>query len=58
MKEEILTFPKDYCLVEIDEKQNLEHKFEGADGKPIYREDNKILKGVNYFKPDLEQFIK
>ena len=35
MKEEILTFPKDYCLVEIDEKQNLEHKFEGADGETV-----------------------
>lgn len=25
----------------------------GADGKPIYREDNKILKGPNYFKPNI-----
>lgn len=25
----------------------------GEDGKPIYREDGKILKGPNYFKPDL-----
>jgi predicted HAD superfamily Cof-like phosphohydrolase len=23
----------------------------GADGKPIYREDGKVLKGPNYFKP-------
>ena|SRR5687768_628761 len=30
----------------------------GADGKPIYREDMKILKGPNYFKPNLEQFVK
>ncbi len=31
----------------------------GEDGKPIRREsDGKILKGPNYFKPDLVQFIK
>lgn len=30
----------------------------GSDGKPIYREDKKILKGINYFKPNLEQFVK
>ncbi|MCD8570114.1 MAG: nucleoside triphosphate pyrophosphohydrolase family protein [Alphaproteobacteria bacterium] len=30
----------------------------GADGKPIYREgDGKVLKGPNYFKPDMAQFI-
>ncbi len=25
----------------------------GADGKPIYREDGKVLKGPHYFKPDI-----
>ncbi len=25
----------------------------GADGKPIYREDGKVMKGPNYFKPDI-----
>lgn len=31
----------------------------GADGKPIYRpEDNKVMKGPNYFKPDLAQILK
>lgn len=25
----------------------------GADGKPIYREDGKVLKGPNYFKPNI-----
>lgn len=31
----------------------------GEDGKPIVREeDGKILKGPNYFKPDLTQFLK
>jgi predicted HAD superfamily Cof-like phosphohydrolase len=26
----------------------------GADGKPIYREDGKVIKGPNYFPPDIE----
>ena len=31
----------------------------GEDGKPVVREsDGKILKGPNYFKPDMAQFIK
>lgn len=30
----------------------------GADGKPILRADGKILKGPDYFKPDLSKFIK
>jgi predicted HAD superfamily Cof-like phosphohydrolase len=30
----------------------------GEDGKPIYREDGKILKGPSYFRPDLSKFIK
>ncbi len=25
----------------------------GANGKPIYREDGKVMKGPNYFKPDI-----
>ncbi|NDD84067.1 phosphoribosyl-ATP diphosphatase [bacterium] len=27
------------------------------DGTPIYREDGKVLKGPNYFKPDLRKFV-
>jgi predicted HAD superfamily Cof-like phosphohydrolase len=31
----------------------------GEDGKPIRRpEDGKVMKGPNYFRPDLSQFIK
>lgn len=30
----------------------------GADGKPVLRDDGKILKGYGYFKPDLSKFIK
>jgi predicted HAD superfamily Cof-like phosphohydrolase len=30
----------------------------GENGKPIYREDGKVLKGPNYFKPDIEKILK
>ena len=29
----------------------------GEDGKPIYREDGKVLKGPDYFAPDLEKVM-
>ena len=29
----------------------------GADGKPIYREDGKVMKGPNYFKPNFEKIL-
>jgi predicted HAD superfamily Cof-like phosphohydrolase len=29
----------------------------GADGKPIYREDGKILKGPDYFKPNIKKIL-
>ena len=29
----------------------------GENGKPIYREDGKVLKGPNYFKPDLKSVL-
>ena len=30
----------------------------GEDGEPIYREDGKVLKGPNYFKPDIESILE
>lgn len=30
----------------------------GEDGKPIYREDGKVLKGPNYFRPDISGVLK
>ena len=30
----------------------------GSDGKPIYREDGKILKGPHYFKPNIASILK
>ena len=29
----------------------------GSDGKPIYNESGKFMKGPNYFKPDLSKFL-
>ncbi len=29
----------------------------GEDGRPIYREDGKVLKGPNYFKPDIQAIL-
>jgi len=29
----------------------------GKDGKPIYREDGKVLKGPEYFKPDIQAIL-
>ena len=30
----------------------------GANGKPIYREDGKVLKGPNYFKPNIKEILE
>ena len=30
----------------------------GADGQPIYREDGKVLKGPNYFKPNIQGILE
>ena len=30
----------------------------GADGKPIYREDGKVLKGPSYFKPNIKSILE
>ena len=29
----------------------------GANGKPIYREDGKVMKGPNYFKPNISEIL-
>lgn len=45
----------DKCFDEI-QKSNMSKLDEN--GKPIFNEDGKVLKGPNYFKPNLEKFIK
>lgn len=42
----------------FDEIQQSNMSKLGADGKPIYREDGKVLKGPNYFKPDFSKILK
>ena len=42
----------------FDEIQRSNMSKLGIDGKPIYREDGKVLKGPNYFKPDIEKILK
>ena len=41
----------------FDEIQRSNMSKLGADGKPIYRKDGKVMKGPNYFKPDLKKII-
>ena len=40
----------------FEEVQNSNMSKLGSDGKPIYNEKGKVMKGPNYFKPDLEKF--
>lgn len=42
----------------FDEIQNSNMSKLGANGKPIYREDGKVMKGPNYFKPNFEEILK
>ena len=42
----------------FDEVQNSNMSKLGKDGKPIYNEEGKVMKGPNYFKPDLSKFIR
>jgi len=42
----------------FDEIQRSNMSKLGKDGKPIYREDGKVLKGPNYFKPNFEEILK
>jgi len=41
----------------FDEVQRSNMSKLGNDGKPIYNENGKVMKGPNYFKPDLSKFI-
>ena len=41
----------------FDEVQNSNMSKLGKDGKPIYNEAGKVMKGPNYFKPDLSKFV-
>mgnify|MGYP001184494661 FL=1 len=45
----------DKCFEEV---QNSNMSKLGDDGKPIYNEFGKVMKGPNYFKPNLLKYIK
>ena len=44
----------DKCFEEV---QNSNMSKLGLDGKPIYNESGKVMKGPNYFKPNLNKFV-
>ena len=44
----------DKCFEEV-QRSNMSKL--GADGKPIYRDDGKIMKGPNYSEPDLRKVL-
>ena len=41
----------------FDEVQNSNMSKLDENGKPIYNEAGKVMKGPNYFKPDLSKFV-
>ena len=42
----------------FDEVQNSNMSKLDNNGRPIYNDNGKVMKGPNYFKPDLNKFIK
>jgi|TARA_B100001093_G_scaffold282777_1_gene270198 predicted HAD superfamily Cof-like phosphohydrolase len=44
----------DKCFEEV---QNSNMSKLGSDGKPIFNDKGKVMKGPNYFKPDLNKFV-
>ena len=44
----------DKCFQEV-QKSNMSKL--GVDGKPIYNDKGKVMKGPNYFKPNLSKFV-
>ncbi len=41
----------------FDEVQSSNMSKLGEDGQPIYNDKGKVMKGPNYFKPDLNKFV-
>ena len=41
----------------FDEVQNSNMSKLGSDGKPMYNDSGKVMKGPDYFKPDLSKFL-
>ncbi len=45
----------DKCFEEV---QNSNMSKLGKDGRPIYNDSGKVMKGPNFYKPDLSKFLK
>ena len=55
----ILSHGMQYKISEVfEEIQRSNMSKLGADGEPIYRNDGKVLKGPNYFKPDIKSILE
>jgi predicted HAD superfamily Cof-like phosphohydrolase len=55
----ILTHGLQYKIEEVfNEIQRSNMSKLGKDGNPIYRKDGKVMKGPNYFKPDINKVLK
>jgi|TARA_X000000950_G_scaffold71208_1_gene88328 predicted HAD superfamily Cof-like phosphohydrolase len=55
----ILTHGLQYKIEEVfNEIQRSNMSKLGKDGNPIYRNDGKVMKGPNYFKPDIYKILK
>ncbi len=54
----ILEHGLQYKIEEVfDEIQRSNMSKLGEDGRPVYREDGKVLKGPNYFRPDFSNIL-
>ena len=52
----ILTHGMQHKITEVfEEIQKSNMSKLGGNGKPIYREDGKVMKGPNYFKPNIKE---
>jgi len=58
LKEYLAFYGEDVFMEAFDRVHNSNMSKLGADGKPIYREDGKVLKGPNYKAPDLSDLVK
>jgi predicted HAD superfamily Cof-like phosphohydrolase len=55
----ILSHGMQHKISEVFEEIKLSNMSKlGTDGKPIYREDGKVLKGPSYFKPDIKSILE
>ena len=55
----ILSHGMQHKIEEVfDEIQRSNMSKLGEDGEPIYREDGKVMKGPNYFKPNISDILK